>query len=159
MLLLFFIKPIMSTNQPKLPELLSSLTSVKIISNAALPEGLVDAKPLFYHINRYATVPSAKLSLYDIEPEKDGWLSICLRYIDLDSNCYLFVLNSADGWYWTEVGSPNHAGWITELLVRQDIDDFMVLSYDQKGFAGFIEEEYDYLAFAYEDVRILAIEA
>ena len=85
----------MSTNQPKLPELLASLGGVRIVKKVLSLEGLVDSKPLFYSINRYHTVPSAQISLHKIQPDKDGWLKNCLGYIDLNTNCYLFVLNSA----------------------------------------------------------------
>lgn len=127
-----------------------------MVSDFVLSKRLIDLKPLFFSINRYAAVPSERLPLYNIQPEKDGWIENCLKYIDLHKNCYLFVLNSAGGWYWSEVEAANHTDWIVKLLVRRDIDDFMVLSHDQKGFVGFIEDEYNCLAFVYEDVTTLS---
>ncbi len=85
--------------------------------------------------------------------EKSKWLAECLDGIDFRNKCYLFVPRTGTGLQWSEVESANPEEWMLELLIRKDVDDFMVLSHDQQSFLGLVEDEANYLAFVIKDIK------
>jgi hypothetical protein len=145
----------MPIKQWKIEELIRTIASIKSATLLADFERRIDPKPLFFTINRYDAIPFSRMLLYAAEADKDKWLENCLEQAALKDNCYLLVLGYDTGWHWLEIEAANQKEWISELLLSDNVDDFMVLSHDQKGFLGIIEDEAEYLAFVYKNVEDL----
>jgi hypothetical protein len=143
----------MLNTQSSIEELLRSIRSLELVKMVALQKGLVDPKPLFYSINRYDAQPSSRIRLGAGQTEKDRWLERCLGHVNFRNKCYLYIDHLAAGWHWSEVEAVDPKEWILNLLLRDDVGDFMVLSHDQANFLGLVEDEAEYLAFLSETVN------
>ena len=142
----------MPASQSKTEELLDLVKSLPSVKEVTVAEGLIDAQHLFWPINRYDAVPAAHLLLGRVQTDGNQWLKDCLGLITQNNRCYLCAIGYA--WSWLEVDAGDHKEWILELLLRRDVQDFMILSFERKGFLGLIEEESEYLAFTEPPVSL-----
>ena len=143
----------MPIGQTTIEELSHSVGSLELVKARVPLEELIDTKPLFNYINLYASIPFGRVRLGAARLEKSNWLEQCLDGLDFRNRCYLFVAGTGTGWQWSEVEAANSEEWILDFLLRNDVDDFMVLSHDQQSFLGLVEDEADYLAFVIKDIK------
>lgn len=115
-------------------------------------EGLINPKTVFQWINKYDAVPFARIPLNAGLSATTKWLADCLESIDFRNKCYLCIISFAVGWHWSEVEAVDPEEWILDLLLRTDVDDFMVLSHNQTSFLGFVEDEDEYLIFVSQNI-------
>ncbi len=141
----------MSASHVSVEDLRSMLLPARLILEADIPQDLPSPRLLFEAVNRYEAIPFDRVLLGAGQDTKRVWLNGCLEHVDFKNKCFLFVIQY--GWRWYEIEAANPEEWILNLLLKSNVDDFMILSQDVTGFLGFIEDEAKYLAFLSKHIR------